>query len=212
MAKWKIIGQEEVTKCFVSCGISSRDIERKLDLFVESTAEDQLADLSKVARKEYYQNPSNTKQQWGALIITVPIGKNAFWLTSLPQPYRATKFSRNGRVVAQRAVWDTPYRSLENRELLNNRIPQRWIGLTGPDNSVKNHWPPILPDLSVCDFFLWEFIKGYVYVPPLPATLSKLKMRITAAVDENMVATVWDKFDYRIDLRRASKDGQIEHV
>ncbi|GBO43681.1 hypothetical protein AVEN_163418-1 [Araneus ventricosus] len=85
-------------------------------------------------------------------------------------------------------------------------------GPYGTDNAVKHHWPPILPDLSVCDFFLWEFIKGYVYVPPLPGTLSKLKISITAAVDEDMLTTVWDKSDCRIDLHRASNGGQIEHV
>ncbi|GBL65617.1 Tigger transposable element-derived protein 6 [Araneus ventricosus] len=46
---WKKIGQEVITKCFVSCGISSREVERQLDLFDESTAEDQLAEPSKLA-------------------------------------------------------------------------------------------------------------------------------------------------------------------
>ncbi|GBM92989.1 hypothetical protein AVEN_161830-1 [Araneus ventricosus] len=41
-------------KCFVSCGISSREVERQLDLFDESTAEDQLAELSKLAGIEYH--------------------------------------------------------------------------------------------------------------------------------------------------------------
>ncbi|GBL97917.1 hypothetical protein AVEN_127021-1 [Araneus ventricosus] len=36
-----------------SCGISSREVERQLDLFDESTAEDQLAELSKLAGIEY---------------------------------------------------------------------------------------------------------------------------------------------------------------
>ncbi|GBO27800.1 hypothetical protein AVEN_123474-1 [Araneus ventricosus] len=46
---WKKIGQELIAKCFVSCGISSREVERQLDLFDESTAEDELAELSKLA-------------------------------------------------------------------------------------------------------------------------------------------------------------------
>ncbi|GBO31195.1 hypothetical protein AVEN_230275-1 [Araneus ventricosus] len=33
---WKKIGQEVISKCFVGCGISSREIERQLDLFNES--------------------------------------------------------------------------------------------------------------------------------------------------------------------------------
>ncbi|GBN75820.1 Tigger transposable element-derived protein 6 [Araneus ventricosus] len=50
---WKKIGQEVITKCFVSCGISSIEVERQLDLFDESTVEDQLAELSKLAGIEY---------------------------------------------------------------------------------------------------------------------------------------------------------------
>ncbi|GBN65603.1 hypothetical protein AVEN_177163-1, partial [Araneus ventricosus] len=46
---WEKICQEVITKCLVSCGISSRKIERQLYLFDESTAEDQLAELSKLA-------------------------------------------------------------------------------------------------------------------------------------------------------------------
>ncbi|GBN43498.1 hypothetical protein AVEN_94992-1 [Araneus ventricosus] len=51
--RYVIARQEVITKCFVSCGISSREVERQLDLFDESTAEDQLAELSKLAGIEY---------------------------------------------------------------------------------------------------------------------------------------------------------------
>ena len=36
------------------------------------------------------------------------------------------------------------------------------------------------PDLSPCDFFLWGYVKGLVFVLPLPASIEKLKERITA--------------------------------
>ncbi|GBL85207.1 hypothetical protein AVEN_222695-1 [Araneus ventricosus] len=49
----KKIGQKVITKCFVSCGISSGEVERQLDLFDELTAENQLARLSKLAGIEY---------------------------------------------------------------------------------------------------------------------------------------------------------------
>jgi hypothetical protein len=32
-------------------------------------------------------------------------------------------------------------------------------------------WPPRSPDLTPMDFFLCGFVKGNVYVPPLPTTL-----------------------------------------
>ena len=34
---------------------------------------------------------------------------------------------------------------------------------------------------STCDFFLWAYVKGLVYVPPLPANLEKLEQRITTS-------------------------------
>ena len=43
-------------------------------------------------------------------------------------------------------------------------------------------WPPRSPDLTVCDFFLRGFIKGNVYVPPLPKTLPELRERINAGI------------------------------
>ena len=37
------------------------------------------------------------------------------------------------------------------------------------------------PDLSPCDFFLWSYVKGLVFVLPLPANIEEMKLRITAA-------------------------------
>ena len=36
-------------------------------------------------------------------------------------------------------------------------------------------WPLRSPDLTVCDFFLWGFVKDNVYVPQLPKTLPELR-------------------------------------
>jgi hypothetical protein len=44
-------------------------------------------------------------------------------------------------------------------------------------------WPPRSPDLTPCDFFLWDYIKEKVFVPPLPLDIDELKLRITAAID-----------------------------
>ena len=44
------------------------------------------------------------------------------------------------------------------RQILDNLLPGRWIGRRGP-----MEWPPRSPDLSVCDFFLWGFLKEKVY-------------------------------------------------
>jgi hypothetical protein len=36
--------------------------------------------------------------------------------------------------------------------------------------------PSCSPDTTPCDFFLWGYIKGQVYVPPLPTSILELKV------------------------------------
>ena len=71
------------------------------------------------------------------------------------------------------------------------------------------------PDLTPCDFFLWGFVKDTVIVPPLPADLQDLRIRITAAValvDCDMLTRVWNEMDYRIYVCRITKGGHIERM
>jgi len=75
--------------------------------------------------------------------------------------------------------------------------------------------PPRSPDLTVCDFFLWGYVKDRVYVPPLPATVDELQERITAAVNsvtQDMQQRVWSELDYRIDICQVTRWGNIECV
>ena len=54
-----------------------------------------------------------------------------------------------------------------------------------------------------------------VFVPPLAASLDDLKNRITAAVnslDEDTLRSVWDEFNYHLDVVCASGGGHIEHL
>ena len=43
------------------------------------------------------------------------------------------------------------------------------------------HWPARLPDLSVCDFFLWGYLKSKVYCNK-PRTLNDLKVAISEEI------------------------------
>ena len=86
---------------------------------------------------------------------------------------------------------------------LNEHLPNRWIGLDEQNDQVFCKWPPRSPDLTVCDFFLWGYVKGRVYVPPLPTSLDELQERINAAVNSinsDMLHSVWSELDYRIDV------------
>jgi hypothetical protein len=76
-------------------------------------------------------------------------------------------------------------------------------------------WPPRSSDLTLCDFFLWRYIKDRVFVPPLPVSLNELKQRTTtavASVDEGMLRSVWTELDCRIDICRVTKGSYIEHL
>ena len=66
-----------------------------------------------------------------------------------------------------------------------------------------------------CDFFLWGYVKDQVYVPPRPASIPKLKVRIRTAIETitaDMLQTLWNEHDYRVDVCRITKGAHIEHL
>jgi hypothetical protein len=72
--------------------------------------------------------------------------------------------------------------TLQIREFLNNQIPQRWIRGVTDDDRILLTWPPLSPNATPCDFFVWGYVKDQVYVPPLPAGIPELKVRIRTAI------------------------------
>ena len=78
-----------------------------------------------------------------------------------------------------------------------------------------NNLPPRSPDATPCDFFLWGYVKDQVYVPPLPAYIPGLTVRIrtaTETITADMLLTVWNKLDYRVDVSRITKGANTEHL
>jgi len=54
-----------------------------------------------------------------------------------------------------------------------------------------------------------------VYVPPLPASIPGMKLRIrtaTETITADMLQTVWNELDYRVDVCRITKDEHIEQL
>ena len=83
------------------------------------------------------------------------------------------------------------------------------------DDQVLLAWPPRSPGATPCDFFLWGYVKDQVYVPPLPASIPELKVRIRTATETitvDMLQTVWNELDYRVDVCRTTKGAHIEHL
>ena len=59
------------------------------------------------------------------------------------------------------------------------------------------------------------YLTGALYVPPLPASIPELKVRIRTAIETitaDMLQTVWNELDYRADVCRITKGGHIEHL
>jgi len=76
-------------------------------------------------------------------------------------------------------------------------------------------WPPRSPHASPRDFFLWGYVKDQVCVPPLHASIPELKVRIRTAIETittDMLQTVWNELDYRVDVCRITKGAHIEHL
>ena len=57
-----------------------------------------------------------------------------------------------------------PHWHKEVRDYLNENLPGRWVGRAAATDKTFCTWPPQSPDLTVCDFFLWGFVKDNVYV------------------------------------------------
>jgi len=78
-----------------------------------------------------------------------------------------------------------------------------------------NNLPPPSAGETPCDFFLWGYVKDQVYVPPFPASIAELKLRIRTAIETitaDMLKTVWNELDYRVVVCRVTKGAHIEHL
>jgi len=68
----------------------------------------------------------------------------------------------------------------------------------------------------MCDLgLLWGYVKDQVYVPPLPASIPELKVRIRTTIETitaDMLQTVWNELDYHVDVCRITKGAHIEHL
>ncbi|GFG39802.1 hypothetical protein Cfor_10577 [Coptotermes formosanus] len=86
-----------------------------------------------------------------------------------------------------------PHFHFDVRAHLSANLPGCWIGRASDNDSPVLPWPPRSPDVTVCDFFLWGYIKDRVYVPPMPRDLAQLRQSIVgavAAVDRQMLQRV----------------------
>jgi hypothetical protein len=60
-----------------------------------------------------------------------------------------------------------------------------------------------------------EILKVFFYVPPLPASIPELTVQIkttTETITVDMLQTVWNELNYRVDVCRITKGAHIEHL
>lgn len=95
----------------------------------------------------------------------------------------------------------TAHYTLPVRRFLDKNFKKRWIGRAGPIP-----WPPYSPDLTVCDFWLWGYIKTRVYSKPI-TNLAMLKAQITKVITEipadmcrKAVHSAFDRFELCLEV------------
>ena len=110
---------------------------------------------------------------------------------------------------------------LPSSEILNQLVHQtcNWqYRVTSIYRVIQNDCPGhthYTADATPCDLFLWGYVKDQVYVPPLPVSIPELKVRIRTSVETitaDMLQTVSNELDYRVDVCRITKGAHIEHL
>ncbi|KAL4107251.1 hypothetical protein QTP88_017631 [Uroleucon formosanum] len=103
-----------------------------------------------------------------------------------------SELRKRRRIINPSNVWfqqdgAPPHTAIATMNVIREMFPGRLISRFG-----DMHWPPRSPDLTVCDFFLWGYLKSRVYESK-PRTLDELKDAIKteiALIDENLLQRV----------------------
>ena len=64
-------------------------------------------------------------------------------------------------------------------------------------------------------FFLWGYVKGLVYITPLPTIPEELKQRITKVLEnvtQDMLQRIWQELDHRLAMCRVTGGPHIENL
>jgi len=102
-----------------------------------------------------------------------------------------------------------PHFALRVRRYLDQKLQTRWIGRAGP-----TAWPPRSPDLTPCDFFLWGYVKDYVF-RELPTTITELKAKIRDAISsisEDTLKNVVKNTEFRIRYLIRQNGAHFENL
>jgi hypothetical protein len=97
---------------------------------------------------------------------------------------------------------------------LRRNFPARWVGRGLVRYPAPYAWPPRSPDLTVCDFFWWGYLKAKVYPPKKTyRTLTELKAAIIRAAQEvpqEMIDAAVSDFRHCMEMVIEREGGHIE--
>ena len=110
-----------------------------------------------------------------------------------------------------------PHFSLKVRKWLNENWDGKWIGRHHERDKARYFWPSKSPDLAPPDFFLWGFLKGYVYDPRKPkiTNIDELKHRITVGcqkITKAMLRNVRRHWKMRLEMCIKAKGDVFENL
>lgn len=109
----------------------------------------------------------------------------------------------------------TPHRTQENLDQIAHVFGHRILGLDANRKTGGGiDWPSSSPDLNVCDFFLWGYLKDRVYKTPL-GNVDELAQRIIdeiGAINEEIRQRATLAFESRLHHLVASKGEHFENA
>ena len=81
-------------------------------------------------------------------------------------------------------------------------------------NKIDNFWPPYSPDLNPCDFYLWGFLKDFVFKTSV-SSIEEMKNKIISGceqVSESTCKKVIDNFNFRVNYCATKRGKHFAHT
>jgi len=83
------------------------------------------------------------------------------------------------------------------------------------DGVLTNCYLVLQMQPCVISFYGVTSMIRFTYATPLPASIPELKVQIRTTIETitaDMLQTVWNEIDYRVDVCRITKGAHIEHL
>lgn len=143
-------------------------------------------------------------------------GVTSRWVRELYQNWVFPKIRRyrNRHQLIFQQDGAPPHHNNELLRLLDQEFPGRWMGRGTNAYPSPYPWPPRSCDLTVCDYWLWGYVKSKLYsVDPYPSTeeLKKRILEVFKGISNDMIIRAIN--DYPIRLQKCvENDGKSVEI